>query len=341
MADETAKPKSKYAYLAAPHPVFETFKDEASKGIDQIYAIKDINEFKAAWNAFPPAVFDDGPVVGQDITIEHMNIPVSDGTPVELRIYKPISPVPRASLFFVTHGGGWTICNHDVEEAQNRQVAKDNKCVVVSVEYRKCPEFPFPYPLNDCYDALIWCKSNASTLGVNPEKIFVAGASGGGNLAACLALKARDEGITGIIGQVLNMPMICHPDFFPQDKYEYKSWFENEEEAVASAARALFHWNLYLPEKKPEVYANPILAESHANLPPALIQVAGLDPLRDEAFAYGEALKTAGVPVIEKAFTGLPHAFYFFLKMLDKESREYIQNIVEFVREMEKKAIPL
>ncbi|EEH33240.1 lipase/esterase [Paracoccidioides lutzii Pb01] len=336
-----AEPKSKYAHFAEPHLVFETFKEEASKPIDAIYAIKDMDTFKAAWNAFPPVVFDDGPVVGQDITIEHINIPVSDGTLVELRIYKPINPVPTSTLFFVSHGGGWTICTHDVEEAQNRQVAKDNKCVVVSVEYRKCPEFPFPYPLNDCYDALLWCKSNASTLGINPEKIILAGTSGGGNLAACIALKARDEGVTGIIGQVLNMPMICHPDLFPRDKYEYKSWEENENEAVASSSRALFHWNLYLPELKPDAYANPILAESHANLPPALIQVAGLDPLRDEAFAYGEALKAAGVPATVKGFVGLPHAFYFFLQQLNKESREYIQNIVDFVQDVEKKSIPI
>lgn len=98
--------KSKYAYLATPHPVFESLKDEATKLFDKIYAIKDMEKFKAAWNAFPPAVFDDGPVVGKDITIEHMNIPVRDGTMVELRIYKPINPDPAASLFFVSHGGG-------------------------------------------------------------------------------------------------------------------------------------------------------------------------------------------------------------------------------------------
>ncbi|KKZ68834.1 hypothetical protein EMCG_00005 [[Emmonsia] crescens] len=339
MADDSMA-KSKYAYLARPHPVFESLKGEATKLFEKIYAIKDMEKFKAAWNAFPPAVFDDGPVVGKDITIEHMNIPVRDGTMVELRIYKPINPGPDASLFFVSHGGGWTMFTHDIEEAQNRQVAKDNKCVVVSVEYRKCPEFPFPYPLNDCFDALTWCKSNAFTLGINPEKIFLAGATCGANLAASLALKARDEGVTGILGQVLNMPMICHPDFFPQDKYEYKSWDEFKEDVVASSTNALFYWNLYLPEGKPEVYANPILAESHADLPPALIQIAGLDPLRDEGFAYGEALKAAGVPVTEIAFAGLPHAFYIFLKALDKESREYFQNVVDFVQEIEKKSIP-
>ncbi|PGH04238.1 hypothetical protein GX51_03583 [Blastomyces parvus] len=337
-ADSTTR--SKYGHLAAPHPVFETLKDEASKLVESIYAIKDIEQFKAAWNAFPPVLFDDGPVVGQDITIEHTNIAVRDGAEVELRIYKPINPAPDASLLFVSHGGGWTIFTHDVEEAQNRQVAKDNRCVVVSVEYRKCPEFPFPYPLNDCFDALIWCKSNASTLGINPERIFLAGSTSGANLAAALALKARDESITGIVGQILNMPMICHPDFFPREKYEYKSWNENKEEAVASSARAVFHWNLYLPEGKPEVYGNPILAESHANLPPALIQIAGYDPLRDEGFAYGEALRSAGVEVTEKAFAGLPHAFYFFLKALDKESREFFQNIVDFVRVIEKKTSP-
>ncbi|OAX85412.1 hypothetical protein ACJ72_00223 [Emergomyces africanus] len=376
MADDS-NAKSKYAYLAAPSPVFESLKDDATKLVENLYAIKDIENFKAAWNSFPPALFDDGPAVGKDITIEHINIPVRDGTVVELRIYKPIDPAPDAPLFFVSHGGGWVMFTHDAEEAQNRQVAKDTRCVVVSVEYRKCPEFPFPYPLNDCFDALIWCKSNASTLGINPEKVFLAGATSGANLvvtaggkAASLALKARDEGVTGILGQVLNMPMICHPDFFPRDKYEYKSWDENKEEAVASSTRALFHWNLYLPEGKPEVYANPILAESHANLPPAckkkkkkknrnmpasytpqhkkcaenykltsslVIQIAGFDPLRDEGFAYGEALKAAGVPVTEKAFAGLPHAFYFFLKALDKESREYFQNIVNFIQEIEKK----
>ncbi|EGC47049.1 lipase [Histoplasma capsulatum var. duboisii H88] len=338
---DNSNAKSKYAHFATPHPVFESLKDEASKLVENLYAIEDMEEFKAAWDAFPPAVFDDGPVVGKDITIEHMNIPVRDGAKVELRIYKPINPTPQASLFFVAHGGGWTIFTHDAEEAQNRQVARDNKLVVVSVEYRKCPEFPFPYPLNDCFDALIWCKSNAVNLGINPERIYLAGSTSGANLAASLALKLRDEGITGVSGQVLNMPMICHPDFFPRDKYEYNSWDENNEDAATSSSRTLFHWNLYLPKGKPEVYANPILAESHANLPPALIQIAGFDPLRDEGFAYGEALRAAGVPVTEKVFAGLPHAFYFFLKALDKESREYFQNIVDYVNDIEKKSIPI
>lgn len=72
-----------------------------------------------------------------------------------------------------------------------------------------------------------------------------------------------------------------------------------------------------------------------------VIQIAGFDPLRDEGFAYGEALRAAGVPVTEKVFAGLPHAFYFFLKALDKESREYFQNIVDYVNDIEKKSIPI
>lgn len=103
---DNSNAKSKYAHFATPHPVFESLKDEASKLVGNLYAIEDMEKFKAAWDAFPPAVFDDGPVVGKDITIEHMNIPVRDGATVELRIYKPINPTPRASLFFVAHGGG-------------------------------------------------------------------------------------------------------------------------------------------------------------------------------------------------------------------------------------------
>jgi len=155
--------------------------------------------------------------------------------------------------------------------------------------------------------------------------------------AAVLALKARDEGLTGIIGQVLNIPATCHPAHFPAEKYEYGSFAQNKNATLVDAPKMLWFWEQYIPsteqEKGKEAYASPLLADDLSGLPPALIQVAGYDPLR-EGLAYGEALEAAGVKARVEAFKGLPHGFVFFTHL--KEAREYIQNVVDFVNDVQK-----
>ncbi|KIV81006.1 hypothetical protein PV11_08460 [Exophiala sideris] len=269
--------------------------DEISKNALQL----PIAELRA-FGYRPPPLPRDAPVSGKDIEKSSLDIVVRDGTEIRLAIYKPIGAVSNALLFFNIHGGGWVLGQPETEEAQNRMIALKNKAVVVSVDYRKAPEYPYPTPLNDCYDAFHWCVRNARSLGANPQYILVGGGSAGANLSTVLVLKARAENVTGILGQVLNIPVTCHPKHFPTRKYHYHSYTQNANAPIVDAWKMNWFWNQYLSACDEDVASDPsvspLLASTKAltELPPTLIQVAGMDPLRDEGLAYGEALKASG-----------------------------------------------
>lgn len=141
---------------------------------------------------------------------------------------------------------------------------------------------------------------------------------------------ARDEKVSGVIGQVLNIPVTCHPKFFPSKTYEYFSYSQNKDSSVIDAPRMDWFWDQYMPEPKLDVYASPLLAKTLEGLPQALVQVAGMDPLRDEGLAYAEKLQADGVKVGVKTFQGLPHGFYMFPQL--KATGEYYNNVITFVK---------
>jgi acetyl esterase/lipase len=113
------------------------------------------------------------------------------------------------------------------------------------------------------------CKKTAKTLNIDPTRIVVAGGSAGGNLAAVLTQMARDNGESGIIGQVLNIPVTCHPDCFPKDKFEYNSWVQNKHASILGEAEMRKCWNAYITSNVDNVYASPLLAKTFEGLPPA------------------------------------------------------------------------
>ncbi|RDW74849.1 hypothetical protein BP6252_05991 [Coleophoma cylindrospora] len=299
MPSTTIEPAPKYI-----DPEFAAIKDECDAQNAKLSALS-FEDYVATWRVMPPALPDECPT---DVEITDRTATVSDGS--------------------------WTVGSHEVEGGNNRYVASKTGCVVVSPDYRMAPEYPFPYPINDCFDTLKWCKANAASLGINPEKIIVGGSSAGGNLTASVVMRARDEGVSGIRGQVLNIPNICHPKLFPQNKgYKYESTKEFEVCSMLNTKDMTWFWDKYLPNLDNSVQACPILAESFKDLPPALVQVAGMDPLRDEGFAYAKALRDDGVPVTEYFFPGLPHCFYFFPNLT--KTAEYYANIVSWVREVQ------
>jgi len=326
-----AQPKPKYGYLSEIDPEFAPLREEIDKNFAALWQLP-MDEFKAAWLSAPVPLPEDAPLQGKDYEIEELQVPVTDGTKVGVRLYKPIKPAKDAVLVLKAHGGGWVVGSHEVEEVENRMLAAHANAVVASVDYRMAPEYKFPYAINDCFDVLKWCKDNASKLGVNPNTIVTAGGSAGGNISAVLSQKARDEKFPGIVGQILNIPVTCHPRLFPADKYEYGSYQQNKDASVVDGPKMDWFWDQYLPNAEPEVYANPLLAKDLSGLPPALVQIAGMDPLRDEGLAYAEALKAAGVPVTLKTYKGLPHGFYLVPHL--KQTREYWQSCVDFVRSL-------
>ncbi|KAM0211383.1 hypothetical protein ACHAQI_005339 [Fusarium lateritium] len=329
-------PLPKYGHLSKKTPEYE----QAEPAIRKAYsALRDLPDFAAVRAAAgdPDAVMPPGgPDRYKDVVTELINIPTRNGTVVELKVYKSPHVNENAVLMYRMHGGGWCVGRHEIDGIDNVYAAMNPDIIVVSVDYRTAPEHPFPTPINDCYDGLLWCKKNAERLGINPERIILSGGSAGAQLAASLALDCLKDGITGVIAQVLHFPPTCHPKFFPREKYEYGSYIQNYDDAVLSAINMETVYDAHTPNAKPDYRHSPLLAESLRGLPPTLIQCGGVDPLRDDAFAYAEALRSNGVEVEIHCYAGLPHWFAAILPHTT-ESVQFFERYNDFLaRQAEK-----
>ncbi len=225
---------------------------------------------------------------------------------LRVRIYRPWSGGEGAApAILFMHGGGFVFCSIESHDGFCRRVAKNTGCVVVSVDYRLAPEYPAPAAAEDGFAALQWLNTSAGELGIDQDRILIAGDSAGGNLAAVVCLMARDRGLAMPRGQVLLYPVIA-PDFETDSYRRYATGHFNTRAAMG------WYWRHYLGgETLPETpeYAAPILASDHAGLPPAVIYTAGCDPLCSEGQAYAAALSKAGVATRHRLFPDLFHGF--------------------------------
>jgi len=224
------------------------------------------------------------------------------GGDVPVRIYHddPDRPAPMVVFY---HGGGWTLGTLDSIGGVCRELAARAGCVVVSVDYRLAPEHPFPAPLDDAYAALEWTVETADAFGGDPEHVSVAGTSAGGNLAAAVALRARDFDGPEIAAQHLLYPMTDRDTTRP-------SYEEHGDGPLLTRAAVEWFWEHYC--RSPVDAANPyasVLRADHADLPPATVVTAGHDPLRDEGCAYADALDDAGTPVEHRHYPSMAHGF--------------------------------
>ncbi|KAF9874631.1 hypothetical protein CkaCkLH20_07768 [Colletotrichum karsti] len=307
--DADSQPLPKYGHLSKEHPDYTAAKAEITAMYAPLRAQPTFAAVREIAGDADASIPPGGPDRYREVVTELLYFKARDGQEIELKIYRSPSVRPNAVLMYRMHGGGWCVGRHEVDGAENVYAATNKNIVVVSVCYRKAPEDPFPCGLHDSYDGLLWCKANAEILGINPEKIILSGSSAGANLAACLAIECRDNGITGVLAQVLHFPSICHPKFFPREKYEYGSYIQNKDNPVLDILFMETAIDAYLPNAVPDHRHSPLLAESFEGLPPALIQCAGVDVLRDDAFAYADALRASGVDVELYAYGGLPHCF--------------------------------
>ena len=319
----------KNAWMSEVDPGFAPLIPAVNEAFKHILTYMVITEFRGNWTRFRACYADYKPSEGFETS--HRTILASDGTETEIRVYRPqLSANQVLPLLFVLHGGGWVVGGHDSENAMNRAICVRNKVAVLSVDYRRAPEHKYPTALNDSYEAYHWILRNASELCIDRERILLGGTSSGANLIAGLVLKLRDEnGLHGIIGQMLNIPALCHPHFFPNERYELASYEQNADAPTINGRNMRWFWDQYYPNAEPDPFASPLLAGSLSGIPPTLIQVAGLDPLRDEGIAYAEALEKSGVSTKLKLYPGLPHGFVLAIK-LDIVTK-YYSSMVEWV----------
>ncbi|ALP36838.1 lipase [Paenibacillus sp. IHB B 3084] len=225
-----------------------------------------------------------------------------------VKIYEPAQRTDvRLPAMLWIHGGGYVMGHPDMDDALCERFVQAAKCVVVSVDYRLAPEHPYPAAIDDCYAALTWMTDKAEFLGIDLDRIAIAGASGGGGLTAALALMVRDKGGPALIFQMPLYPMI-------DDRNITASSHEiTADNAPWNRTNNLAAWNMYLGDRTEDSevspYAVPSRAENLAGLPPTYTCVGQLDLFRDETIEYTTRLAQAGVDVEFHLYPGTFHNF--------------------------------
>ena len=236
--------------------------------------------------------------------------------PIPLRIYAPDGTDPFPVLVFF-HGGGWVRGSVEAYDGLCRRLTNGVECLVVSVEYRRAPEHPFPAGFEDCYAVTEWASEHAADLGGDPDRVAVGGDSAGGNLAAAVSLAARDRDGPDLAHQLLLYPSVNHPSIRYFDSYE-----ENGEGYFLEMDSVEWYLEQYVePSDIGNHYAFPFRAKDLSELPPATVLTAGFDPLRDEGRAYADRLEAAGVETAELRYESQIHAFLNLYEHLDGADR--------------------
>lgn len=227
---------------------------------------------------------------------------------VPIRIHRAVGAGSPLPCVYAMHGGGYVIGSYDMDDPRFDAWCPRYGCVGVSVEYRLAPETPYPGPLEDCYAGLKWVYDHHEELGVDPERIGVAGVSAGGGLAAALAMLARDRGEVPLQFQLLDCPMLDDRQATPSSQLDGLAVWNRESNT--------FGWRSYLGDRygSPDVpaYAAPARATDLAGLPPAFVCVGSADGFRDEDIVYAMRLNQAGVPADLHVYAGAPHGVLLF-----------------------------
>ncbi|KAH7198933.1 Alpha/Beta hydrolase protein [Fusarium flagelliforme] len=271
-------------------------------------------------------------------SIKDIEVPGYQGATNQLRLYTPDDSSEPLPVVIYVHGGGWTAGDLDAEDKVCRTMCNSAGVIVVSVGYRKAPENPFPIGLEDVWQGVLWTAkeeqvfNHIETLGGANDKIIISGLSAGGNIAAVLAQRSQTAGNVTFRGQILRVPLVVHTDALPQD-FNFSSYTENANPPILPAA-AVTQCLGYYGAPPEDIRISPLLAKDFSGLPPAYIQIAGADPLRDDGFAYAERLQKAGIPVSLSVYAGFPHAFMSFPLPSAAKSDEDLIKAIKWILEI-------
>ena len=234
---------------------------------------------------------------------------------IPVRSYRPLGVPAEAVLPVLVyyHGGGWVIGDLDTHDVLCRQLCNLSGCAVVAVDYRMGPEHRFPAAVEDAVAAARWVRAQAATLRVDPARLAVGGDSAGGNLAAVVALSARDAGDLPIVFQLLIYPATDQRRGAPSHQANGQGYL------LTTETMDYFH-DHYIPDKAQDLdwRASPLLHADHAGLPPAFVLTAGYDPLRDEGLQYAQKLSEAGNRAALVNFERQIHGFITMGRVIDE-----------------------
>ena len=233
--------------------------------------------------------------------------------PIPLRLYRPLGTMADQVLpaLVYYHGGGWVIGDLDTHDTLCRELANGSGCAVVSVDYRLAPEHRFPAAVDDAIAAARWVRREAAALKLDAERIAVGGDSAGGNLAAVVAIAARDAGEPPFAWQLLIYPATDQHRTAPSHERNGQGYL------LTSDTMDYFSGH-YIPDARlyADWRASPLLHPDLSRLPPALVLTAGYDPLRDEGLAYAQKLSEAGTRATHLSFERQIHGFILMGKVL-------------------------
>ena len=240
-----------------------------------------------------------------------------------LRILVPIKN-PRGVLLYY-HGGGWVIGSIDEDDTVARKLAERTSCAVVLVEYRLAPEHRYPTAVDDSYAALEWVGKHLGDIAGQEAPLIGAGDNAGGNLAAVMAIRARDRNGPPIALQVLIYPVT-------DANFDRPSYTDTANELLLTRDAMIWFWDHYLPDssRRTQPDASPLHTKDLSGLPPAVILTAEHDVLRDEGEAYAARLQEASVPTDLQRYVGQAHGFFTLLMLPGSELG--FQQVVKAVR---------
>lgn len=221
---------------------------------------------------------------------------------LRMRVYRPSGGTATKPLILFIHSGGWVHSRPETEEAKALRLAAEVDAVVVSVDYRLAPEHPYPAAVEDTYTGLLWAVEHAGELCADPNRVAVAGGSAGGNLTAATVLRARDANGPAVRFQLLVYPAL-------DDRLDTAAMREYTDTPVLTRFAIECAWKYYGPDGASDGYAAPARAANLRGLPPALIMVAEVDPLRDDGIDYAARLNAAGVSTELVQVPGAVHGF--------------------------------
>jgi acetyl esterase len=266
--------------------------------------------------------------VESDVVVTEHTVPAAYGF-LEVREYRAgaSGPLPPAVVFL--HGGGWVTGTLDTYDDLCSRLAEAMAGAVFSVDYRLAPEVSYPGPVDDAEIAVRWLLDGARELAVDPSRVWVAGDSAGGTLAAAAARRLRDRPLPdgpSLAGQLLWYPVT-------DARMDTGSFTEFADGFGLTAAQMSWFWDLYCPEleRRSEPDASPLRADDLSGLPPLFLTLASHDPLRDEGLAYGARLEEAGVHVQVTVAPGMVHGFLRWTAILD-EPAQYLHEAAQRVR---------
>jgi len=288
-------------------PIMDRLDPELRVVVDQVPAL-DLNDLPAARAALAElyAQINTG---GPNPRVTHSDhvAPGRDGNPdVMVRVFRPVDASGTMPCLYWTQGGGYVLTAPDMDDLFCEEIVDKHRCVVVSVDWRRAPEHPFPAPADDCYAGLAWTVSSAEELGVDASRIVIGGHSSGGGSTAGLALAVRDRGEFSIAHQLLIYPMLDDTNSTPASHLvtDPKVWNRTSNE---------IGWRGYLGDtngtENVSPYAAPTRMKDLAGLPPATVLTGELDLFVDEDIEYAQRLMQAGVPTELHVYRAAHHGF--------------------------------